>query len=108
MMQYKDYTAAVELDNEAGVFHGEVLHLWDVVTFEGTSVDELRQAFQDSVDDYLDFCAERGEEPEKPFSGRFLIRIPAELHKSITTAARRKGVSLNAWVHEALTKAVEE
>jgi predicted HicB family RNase H-like nuclease len=55
----------VEFDDEANIFHGEVINLRDVITFQGESVQEIRQAFQDSVDDYLAFCAERQEEPEK-------------------------------------------
>jgi predicted HicB family RNase H-like nuclease len=62
MMEYKGYIGIVEFDDEAGIFHGEVINLRDVITFQGESVQELRQAFQDSVDDYLAFCAERNEE----------------------------------------------
>jgi predicted HicB family RNase H-like nuclease len=60
---YKGYQSRVELDEEAGVLHGEVIHTRDVITFQGTSVEELKQAFEDSVDDYLEFCASRGEDP---------------------------------------------
>jgi predicted HicB family RNase H-like nuclease len=74
-MTYKGYQAHVELDEQAGLFHGEVINTRDVITFQGSSVEELKQAFEDSVDDYLEFCKSRGEEPEKPFSGRFLVRV---------------------------------
>ena len=67
MLSYKGYTGHVEFDNEAGIFHGEVLDLRDVVTFQGKSVDEIESAFKDSIDDYLEFCNKRGEEPDKPF-----------------------------------------
>ena len=87
------YQARVELDEEAGVFHGEVINTRDVSTFQGSSVDELKQAFEDSVDDYLEFCASRGEDPEKPFSGKFLVRVPPEVHREIMTKARRQGKS---------------
>ncbi len=76
MMKYKGYTGHVEYDDEAKIFHGEVLGIKDVVTFQGTTVDEIDQAFKDSVDDYLAFCKERGEEPDRPFSGKFNLRIP--------------------------------
>jgi predicted HicB family RNase H-like nuclease len=56
-MTYKGYQSKVELDEKAGVFHGEVINIRDVITFQGTSVEESRQAFEDSVDDYLAFCA---------------------------------------------------
>jgi predicted HicB family RNase H-like nuclease len=101
-MNYKGYQSKVELDEEAGVFHGEVINTRDVITFQGTSVEELKQAFEDSVDDYLEFCASRGEDPEKPFSGKFLIRVPPEMHRQIMTEARRQGKSLNTYVLEKL------
>src|ERR1035437_6871876 len=101
-MTHKGYQARVDLDEEAGVFHGEVINTRDVITFQGTSVGELKQAFEDSVDDYLDFCASRGEDPEKPFSGKFLIRVPPEIHRQIMTEARRQGKSLNAYVLDRL------
>ncbi|MGA2737525.1 MAG: type II toxin-antitoxin system HicB family antitoxin [Bryobacteraceae bacterium] len=101
-MTYKGYQARVDLDEEAGVFHGEVINTRDVITFQGSSVKELKQAFEDSLDDYLDFCASRGEDPEKPFSGKFLVRVPPEVHREIMTEARRQGKSLNAYVLEKL------
>ena len=107
-MEYKGYVAVVEFDEKADIFHGEVINLRDVVTFEGETVGELRRAFQDSVDDYLEFCAERGEEPEKPYSGRFVVRIEPELHRRIALEARKRGMSINALVGEALAKKTEE
>ena len=80
MMKYKGYAGMVIFDDEAGIFHGEVVNTRDVITFQGTCVEELRQAFNDSVDDYLEFCAERGEEPEKPFSGQFVTRVSPDAH----------------------------
>jgi predicted HicB family RNase H-like nuclease len=105
-MEYKGYVGRVEFDPEAGIFHGEVIDTRDVITFQGTSVKELRQAFRDSVDDYLAFCAARGEEPDKPYSGQFLTRVSPDLHRKINTAAALSGKSLNAWVGEQLEKAV--
>lgn len=67
-MEYKGYNATVEFDDEAGIFHGEVALIRDVITFQGTTVDELRQAFRDSIDGYLEWCAQRGEAAEKPRS----------------------------------------
>ncbi|MGA0565573.1 type II toxin-antitoxin system HicB family antitoxin [Ancylobacter sp. VNQ12] len=106
MMHYKGYEAVVEFDEEAEIFHGEVLNLRDVITFQGASAAELKQAFADSVEDYLAFCKERGEEPEKPFSGQFVVRTEPDLHKAVSTAARRAGVSLNKWVTSTLERAV--
>lgn len=105
MLRYKGYTGHVEFDDEAGLFHGEVIDLRDVVTFQGTSVEELERAFQDSVDDYLEFCEERGEEPDKPFSGRFMLRLSPHLHREVYTRARQEGKSLNQWISERLEQA---
>ncbi len=106
MMEYKGYFAKVEFDDEANIFHGEVINLRDVITFQGETVEELRKAFQGSVDDYLEFCAEREENPEKPYSGKFMIRVEPELHKTIAILAKKNGISLNAWVHRALDNAL--
>ena len=101
-MTYKGYQARVELDEDAGVFHGEVIDTRDVITFQGSSVDQLKQAFEDSVDDYLEFCAARHEKPDKPFAGSFMVRMSPELHRHITAEARRQGKSVNAYAIEKL------
>jgi predicted HicB family RNase H-like nuclease len=106
MMEYKGYVGRVEFDDEAGIFHGEVIDTRDVITFQGRSVDELKTAFRGSIDDYLAFCKERGETPNKPFSGQFVTRIPPELHRQIKLAASISGKSLNAWVVEQLQATV--
>ena len=100
MMEYKGYIGKVEFDSEAGIFHGEVINIRDVITFEGSSVDELNQAFKDSIDDYLEFCASRGEEPEKPFSGKFIVRLSPELHRKAYLKAKlsAKKFSIVGWV----------
>lgn len=108
IMTYKGYQATVELDEDAGLFHGEVINTRDVITFQGSTVAELKLAFRDSVDDYLEFCAARGEEPEKPFSGKFLIRVTPELHRQTMTEARRQGKSLNAYVVERLQPQLQQ
>jgi predicted HicB family RNase H-like nuclease len=108
MMEYKGYLGKVDFDDDAGVIHGEVMNTRDVITFQGKSVTELKKAFQDSVYDYPAFCADRGEEPDKPFSGQFVTRIPPELHRKVNLAARLSGKSLNAWVVEQLQSAVAD
>jgi len=107
-MEYKGYYAQVIFDENDNVFHGEVINLRDVITFEGETVDELRQAFQNSVDDYLEFCAERGENPEKPYSGKFVVRVNPELHKRVAVEARKRGVSINSLVGEALSRVIDK
>jgi predicted HicB family RNase H-like nuclease len=105
MLKYKGYTGHVEFDDESGVLHGEVLDLRDVITFQGKSTEEIEQAFRDSIDDYLEFCQERGEEPDKPLSGRLMVRLPPYLHRRVYVTARREGKSLNQWITEKLEKA---
>ncbi len=105
MLTYKGYTGHVEFDDEAGLFHGEVLDTRDVITFQGQSVDEIETAFRESVDDYLAFCSERGEEPDKPFSGRLMLRLPKDLHREVFVGAKREGKSLNQFVVERLRQA---
>jgi predicted HicB family RNase H-like nuclease len=106
MMEYKGYIGKVEFDEEAGIIHGEVINTRDVITFQGDSVAEVKKAFHESVDDYLEFCKARGETPDKPFSGQFVTRIPPDLHRQVNVAAVLAGKSLNAWVAEQLQGAV--
>lgn len=106
-MEYKGYFAKIEFDEDASIFHGEVINLRDVITFEGETVTKLKKAFHDSVDDYLEFCAERGEDPEKPYSGKFVVRVEPELHKNIAIEARKRGQSINALVSETLSKVMK-
>jgi len=105
-LTYKGYIGRVVLDEQAGVFHGRVLNTRDVITFEGRTVRQLRKALRDSVDDYLEFCAVRGEDPDKPLSGKFVLRISPELHREVSIAAVREGKSLNRWVAERLEREV--
>lgn len=108
MMEYKGYFGKVEFDDEANIFCGEIINLRDVVTFQGETVTTLRKAFHDSIDDYIDFCASRGEEPEKPYSGKFIVRVDPELHKTIFIEAKKTGKSINAWVSDNLSKILQE
>ena len=106
-MKHKDYIATVEYDDDSNLFHGEVANLRDVVTFQGRSVAELKKAFRESIEDYLEFCAKRGEEPERPVSGKFVVRVAAEVHSRVAAAAVREGVSMNQWVARTLERATE-
>ena len=104
-MKYKDYEAMVEFDEEDRVFHGRILNVKDVISFEGSSVEELEQALRDSVDDYLAFCEERGEAPDKPFSGKFIVRISPALHRDLFIKAQKEKLSLNAFIGKKLSVA---
>lgn len=107
MMEYKGYIGHVEFDDEAEIFHGEVINTRDVITFQGKTVQEIKQAFRDSVEDYLEYCAKLGQQPEKPFTGKFMLRIPPDLHRKIYVAAKQSGESINAWIKEQLAHSVE-
>ncbi|MEW6754718.1 MAG: type II toxin-antitoxin system HicB family antitoxin [Candidatus Latescibacterota bacterium] len=106
-MQHRGYTAVVAYDDRDRVFHGHLADTYDDVYFEGQSVKELEGAFREAVDDYLAYCAEQGRQPTKPFSGRLNVRLEADLHRRLSVAARRRGVSLNQFVIEVLTDIVD-
>ncbi|PLZ87400.1 MULTISPECIES: type II toxin-antitoxin system HicB family antitoxin [Fischerella] len=107
-MTYKGYTASIEVDIEAGILFGRVLDIKDVVTFKAKTIDEARQEFENSVDDYLAFCEELGEEPDKPFSGKLPFRTTPEKHRKIFIAAKKSGTSINAWMDQVLTAAADQ
>src|SRR3954470_18001115 len=96
MLEHKGYVGTVEADE--GTFDGRVAGLRDVITFEGRSFEEVERAFRESVDDYLAFCAERGEPPDRPYSGKIPLRVDPELHRRAATQAQAAGVSLNQWI----------
>jgi len=104
MMKYKGYIGEVDFDNEAKIFHGNVIGLKDVITFQGSSVKELEQAFKDSIDDYLEWCKERNEKPEKAFSGKLQLRMNPELHAHLAHEADQKNISLNELINIKLSK----
>src|SRR5690348_1821213 len=108
MLIYKGYMGHVEFDDEADIFHGEVINTRDVITFQGATVSEIKKAFRESVNDYLAFCKERNEEPEKPFSGKFNLRLDPELHRQVFIAAIQHNMSLNQWVVEAIKHHIQE
>ena len=106
MLKYKGYTGHVEFDDETDIFHGEVLDTRDVITFQGETVEELKRAFRDSIDDYLEFCSERNEKPDKPFSGKFVVRLSTDLHHRVYVRAMEQGKSLNQLVVESLENTI--
>jgi predicted HicB family RNase H-like nuclease len=104
-MEHRGYTGISFVDEESESLYGHVIGLRDVITFQGDSVAELTQSFRDSVDDYLEFCESLGRSPEKPFSGRFLLRIPPALHRALSNAAEKTGVSINSLIESILESA---
>ena len=106
MMEYKGYVATVEYDAEVKIFHGDIINTKDVITFQGRTVDEIEQAFQDSINDYLAWCKEDGVEPEKPYSGKFNVRLSPELHRQIAILAKKRHISLNSFVEKAISNEI--
>lgn len=102
MLKYKDYIGIVHFDDEAMLFHGEVIGIRDVITFRGTTPEEIKKEFETSVDGYLEWCKELGEAPEKPYSGNIHLRMNAELHAKLAAQAKLNGVSLNNYINEKL------
>jgi len=106
MMEYRGYLGTVEYDAEAKIFHGDVINTRDVITFQGTTVDEIERAFKESVDDYIVWCESEGLEPEKPYSGKFNVRLPPQLHRQVAILAKKRHMSLNSFVEKALADEV--
>lgn len=107
-MRYKGYSARIEYSDEDGCFVGRVAGIRDILTFHGESVAEVRQAFEEALDFYLETCAKRGETPNKPYSGKLLLRVAPEVHAAVATAAKVSGQSINQWAAERLSEAVDD
>ncbi len=106
--RYKGYIGQLIALEEDGQLHGEVIGLNDVITFASKSPKKLEKEFQKSVDDYLEFCAELGRDPEKTCSGKFQVRIPRELHGRAIIMAKSRKMSLNEFVGRSIAHAVRE
>ena len=104
MRLYKGYSGSVEFDDGDLVFHGRVNGIRDIVTFEADTAEGLVKAFHDSVDDYLEFCASRGEEPQRPYSGKLALRTTPEIHALLSKAASNDGKSINQWISDTLAE----
>jgi len=107
-MHYKGYVARVEFDGRDNIFVGRVLGVRDIISFHADSVPALRDEFQAAMDDYLSDCAERGVAPEKPASGKVMLRIQPQVHAAATIAARASGKSLNQWANDVFERAAAQ
>ncbi len=105
-MIYKGYPARIEFDDRDNIFIGRLVGVSDVVGFHGDTVADLRAAFEEAVDDYLETCEKIGKTPDKPASGKMVLRIPPEIHTAAMTAAKLAGLSLNKWAADVFKKAV--
>ena len=105
-MKYKGYEAIIEYDDEDRLFVGRVINTQDIIVFGGLSVAELEESFHTVIDEYLMDCQALNKIPDKPFSGRFNLRISSELHKKIAQLASKQGLSLNSFIEQTLQKAL--
>ena len=107
MIEYKGYTGVFEFDTELELFSGFVVDLRDQIYFEGESVEQLKASMHRAVDQYLEVCAARGEEPEKPFSGKLNVRLGTDLHRAVAVAAAARGESINSWLIHVVSSAAD-
>ena len=107
-MTYRGYAARIEYSDEDECFVGHIAGIQDVIGFHASTVEELRAAFRESVDDYLETCEKLGRKPQKSYSGNLMLRVPPEVHAAIATAAEVSGKSINQWAAEALGQATTE
>jgi predicted HicB family RNase H-like nuclease len=108
ILEYNGYSATVRFSVEDDLFYGKIVGINDLVTFEGESVKELKQAFKEAVDDYIETCAEIGKTPDKTYKGVFNVRISSELHKKASIVAATKEITLNELVRTALVKLLND
>ena len=108
MMEYKGYRAEVTFDDDAGIFFGAIVGTRDQVTFVGESVEQLRREFKISVDDYLAVCRERGQEPDKPYSGEISFKVSSKVHRTADAAAQSEGKTLEKWLAETVEWVAEQ
>jgi predicted HicB family RNase H-like nuclease len=102
MIKYKGYVGRVVYDSKLKVFHGDVIGLTHVITFEGTSPETIEKSFKDAIDDYLEMCEAEGIIPEKTFSGKFVLRLSSDLHQTLAHEAALQNKSLNEYVVDTL------
>lgn len=107
LFKYGDYLGTVQFSAEDETFYGKILGIDDLISFEGSSVRELKKAFKESVNDYIEVCHTQGRSPQKTYKGTFNVRIPVDLHKKAASVAEEKGVSLNELVRLGLERIVK-
>ena len=106
-MTYKGYAARIAYDDEDGILTGQIAGIRDGVGFHADSVDALKEAFHEAVDDYVATCAKVEKEPQKPYSGRVMFRVDPEVHRKAALAAELAGKSLNQWAEDVLNRAAQ-
>lgn len=106
LIQYRGYYGSVHFDANDLIFHGKLEFIRALVSYEATNAVELKQAFEEAVDDYLETSQRNNIEPEMPFKGSFNIRVKPELHRKLAIAANHRDVKLNSFIAETLESAM--
>lgn len=107
LLKYKGYIGSVEFSDKDNCLFGKVLGLHGtLISFEGTTIDEIRADFEGAIDDYLASCESRGIAPAKPYSGKLLLRMPSELHGKVAAAASSAGTTINDFINNAISKEI--
>lgn len=106
VMLYKDFVGSIHYSTDDEVFFGKIEGIDDSISFEGSSVEELKHAFYEAVEDYLELCEMNGKEPQKIYKGSFNIRISPDLHRKAVREATIRGVSLNQFIESAIKEKV--
>jgi predicted HicB family RNase H-like nuclease len=107
-MTYKGYAARIEYSDADNAFVGHIAGISDIVGFHGECVAELRAAFEEAVDDYLETCEKLGRPPQKPYSGKLMLRVPPEVHAAVAVAAQVSSKSINQWATDAFMRVVDQ
>lgn len=107
LLEYKGYHAKFEFSVDDDTFVGKIVGIQDSIVFDGNTVEEIKKAFRESVDDYIELCREIGKSPEKEYKGTFNVRIPSELHKKAAIEAERHGISLNQFIQQSIERELD-
>lgn len=103
-LTYQGYAARIEFSSKDECFIGHIAGIKDIIGFHGETVSELKGAFEEAVEDYLATCEKVGKTPQKPYSGKLMLRLPPEIHAAVATAAELSGQSINQWASDALNR----
>ena len=106
VLKYKGFIASIDYSEDDEVFYGKISGINDLILFEGSSVEELKNSFEEAVEDYLELCREVNKDPYKSFKGSFNVRIPKDLHRQLYIRAQKAGLSLNQFIKRILEKEV--
>lgn len=101
-LEYKGYIGTVDFSAEDNCLFGKIIGINDLINYKAQAVSELKEVFEEAVNDYLETCKELGKQPNKTFRGVFNVRTTAETHKNLVLLAARKNMKLNELASKAL------